>query len=303
MSNDDDTWQLTPVQKRLINAGDEIFKAVPEKITFQHTVLCQTALPYRNPGAGVRAWERKQGDVSLRIEAGAAQHPETSEWVELGLPYGSKARLVLMHINAEAIKQQSAEIELGDSMTAFMKRLQGRKPTGPEIRKFKEQIGNISAATLRFVGPVQDRKIQVNSTVIEAFDLWFPKNEKQRVLWPSMIQLSERYFQSLMMHAVPLDERAIAGLQHSAKALDVYCWLAQRLHRVPERGQFIPWTALKEQFGQGMGRMDHFRAQFLDVLGMVRCAYPASRFTTDRQGMTLENSPPPVKKRMVLIKK
>ncbi len=299
----DNDWKLTPVQKRLLNAGGEIFKAPPEKITFQHTVLCQTALPYRNPGAGVRAWDRKQGDVSLRVEAGSAQHPETSEWVELGLPYGPKARLVLMHINAEAIKQQSAEIELDDSMTAFMKRLQSRKPTGPEIRKFKEQIGNLSAATLRFAGPVQDRQIQVNATVIEAFDLWFPKNEKQRVLWPSTIQLSERYFQSLMMHAVPLDERAIAGLQQSAKALDVYCWLAQRLHRVPERGQFIPWTALKEQFGQGIGRMDHFRAQFLDVLGMVQCAYPASRFTTDRQGMTLKNSPPPVRKRMVMVKK
>ncbi len=299
----DDTEKLTPVQKRLIDAGEEIFKADPEGITFQHTVLCQTVLPYRNPGMNVRTWDRRQGDISLRIEAGSAEHPETKEWVELGLPYGQKARLVTMHINAEAMRKQSAEIELDDSMTAFMKRLQGRKPTGPEIGKFKEQIGNLSAATLRFAGPAQDRRIQVNATVIESFDLWFPKNKKQRVLWPSIIQLSDRYFQSLMVHAVPLDERAVAGLKQSARALDVYCWLAQRLHRVPESGQFIPWTALKEQFGQGLGRIDRFRSQFLDVLGMVRCAYPASRFTTDGQGMALQNSPPPVKKRMVLVKK
>jgi len=38
---------------------------------------------------------------------------------------------------------------------------------------------------------------------------------------------------SRQTHAVPLDERALAGLAHSSLALDIYAWLAQRLHRVP----------------------------------------------------------------------
>jgi hypothetical protein len=54
------------------------------------------------------------------------------------------------------------------------------------------------------------------------------------VLWPSTIQFSTRYFESLMKHAVPLNETAIARLSHNAMALDVYTWLAQRLHRVDE---------------------------------------------------------------------
>ncbi len=294
----DDT-DLTPIQKRLLDAGENIFKSEPESIIYQHTVLCQTALPYRNPGANVRVWSKEQGDISLRVEAGAAKNPETKEWIELGLPYGQKARLILLHINAEAIRQQRAEVELDYSMTAFMKRLQGRKPTGPEIRKFKEQIGNLAAATLRFAGLSHHMQIQINASVIEAFDLWFTKTEKQRVLFPSVIQLSDRYFQSLMNHAVPLDERAIASLQQSAKALDVYCWLAQRLHRVPESGQFIPWSALKDQFGHGIGRIERFRSRFLDILGMVQCAYPNAKFTTSKEGMRLKNSPPPIRKRLV----
>ena len=61
--------------------------------------------------------------------------------------------------------------------------------------------------------------------------------------------MSLDYFESLTRHAVPLDERAIAALAHSAMALDVYCWLAQRLHRIPEgKPQFVPWAALFEQF-------------------------------------------------------
>jgi len=43
------------------------------------------------------------------------------------------------------------------------------------------------------------------------FDLWFPKNEQQRVLWPSTIRLSQEYFTSPQNHAVPLDELALGA--------------------------------------------------------------------------------------------
>ena len=39
--------------------------------------------------------------------------------------------------------------------------------------------------------------------------------------------------------------------------LDIYTWLAQRLHRVnPSKPQFIPWPRLHEQFGQNYARHD-----------------------------------------------
>jgi len=75
--------------------------------------------------------------------------------------------------------------------------------------------------------------------IVQAFDLWFPKNENQRILWSSMVRLSEEYFRTLCAHAVPLDERAFANLSNSAMGLDIYMWLAQRLHRVT-KPQFIP---------------------------------------------------------------
>ena len=35
-------------------------------------------------------------------------------------------------------------------------------------------------------------------------------------------------------------------------ALDIYCWLAQRLHRIPTgQPQFVSWGAIYDQFGQG----------------------------------------------------
>ncbi|MGD0109638.1 MAG: hypothetical protein ABSC06_37280, partial [Rhodopila sp.] len=41
-----------------------------ERLAFQHTVFCQTSLPYRDPGDAVREWQREQGMVSLLVEAG-----------------------------------------------------------------------------------------------------------------------------------------------------------------------------------------------------------------------------------------
>jgi hypothetical protein len=85
-------------------------------------------------------------------------------------------------------------------------------------------------------------------------------------------------------------------------ALDVYCWLAQRLHRVPEgKPQFIPWPALYEQFGQGYAQLRQFRAFFLKQLRQVNTAYPAAKFDADGRGMYLNNSPPPIAKRLVQL--
>ena len=40
-------------------------------------------LPYRDPGADAREWEREQGSVALKVQAGEARNPETGKWVKL----------------------------------------------------------------------------------------------------------------------------------------------------------------------------------------------------------------------------
>jgi hypothetical protein len=91
-------------------------------------------------------------------------------------------------------------------------------------------------------------------------------------------------------------------LAHSAMALDMYCWMAQRLHRIPPgKPQFVPWTALQEQFGQHYTRIRDFRRDFMFLFVQVRVAYPEAVFDTDRKGMLLWQSPPPVRKRLVTL--
>ena len=189
----------------------------------------------------------------------------------------------------------SPEIEVEDSLSAFAQRILGRYPRGRDIRTFKEQLGALSTATVRLGIANGERAAQLTGQIVEVLDLWAPTDPSQRVLWPSTIQLGERYFASLANHAVPLDERAVKALAHSAMGLDVYAWLAQRLHRVARgRPQLVPWTALHEQFGQGYGRIRKFREVFLRTLTFVHGQYRAARIEACPKGLTLRNSPPPV---------
>jgi hypothetical protein len=122
-----------------------------------------------------------------------------------------------------------------------------------------------------------------------------------------------------MNHAVPLDEMHIAALSHSSLCLDIYAWLAQRLHRIPVgKPARVSWAALHSQFGQGYNpeRIDKFRQVFRVALKEVLTLYTAARVDDEdaksprlyvqggqhvwrekpAKGLTLYNSPPPVRK-------
>ena len=286
--------------KRLLNAS-EATRSEPDEVLYQHSILCQTGLPYRNPGDDVRTWERTNGQAGLEIMAGKAWHPELCRFVELGLPYGPKPRLILAHLNSEALRQQSPQIEVEASLTSFVKRLK-LDTGGRTISTIKDQLARLAACSMRFGGAWDGQAVTVNTQIVTAFNLWFPKEDGQRVLWPSSVKLSAEYFESLTKRAVPLHDRALMALSGSAMALDVYAWLAQRLHRIDwGKRVFVPWTALKAQFGWHYDRMDKFKAVFRQTLRDVHSQYRAADIELDGRGMTLRHSPPPVKGRTGIV--
>jgi hypothetical protein len=290
------------LEQRLYDFAEGDTGKDPSEILYQHSVLCQTCLPYRDPGTDVRLWTRKNGYVRLEVQAGRAYDSRAEDFVDVGLPFGPKPRLVLYHLNAEALRKQSPEIELEDSLTAFVKRTLGLDPKGRNIRIVKEQLARLSAADFRIGTSQEDRSITLKGSIVEGFELWTPRDDRQRILWPTKVQFSQRYFESLMKHAVPLNESAVMLLAHNAMALDIYTWLAQRLHRVDAEkgGVLVPWTGLKDHFGDGYGRMDNFKRVFRFTLGQVKVVYPQAKFSLDDRGMELRHSRPPVAKRPLL---
>jgi hypothetical protein len=155
---DDGTERETPRPRRrtrLIEASWRIADTPPKDISFQHSVLCQCSLPHRPTSA--RAWERTQGHVSLRIEAGSVKRDQ--QWVELPLPHGEKPRLLLMHLNSEAVRTGSPEVDVERSLTAFVRAI-GIDHNGAHIRDFKDQMTRLAAATVRFAVGDERRTVQ-----------------------------------------------------------------------------------------------------------------------------------------------
>ena len=76
-------------------------------------------------------------------------------------------------------------------------------------------------------------------------------------------------------------------------ALDLYAWLAYRLHALKGPTP-VSWRALKPQFGMGFGRMDNFRARFLDNLKLALADLFVAKVEIDEGGLVLHPSRSPV---------
>lgn len=290
------------IQERLLKGAVDIYQTPPEKneVSYQHKVLAQISLPYRDPGDDMTVWERYSGDSALIIRAGEIVRPRSRERISAGLPYGAKARILMIFFNQEAIRSNSPVINVEENMTAFIKKVHpGKVVSGRTINSYKEQLTRLSASSYTMaVSLSDDHVINENGRIVRGFDLWFPKDANQRVLWSSTVRLSDEYFTSLKRYLVPLDERAVGNLSNNAMALDIYAWLAQRLHWIPERkDHFIAWQNLKEQFGDNYKRMDKFKQVFRHTLAMVLTQYPAARscmVEIKNKGYQMKKAQPPV---------
>lgn len=90
------------------------------------------------------------GSVELNVLAGQAMHPERRGFVSVGLSFGLKARLVLMHINQQALLSKSPLVEIEDSLMRVVRRIQMLKldTVGWTIRVVKDQFSRLSAASI-----------------------------------------------------------------------------------------------------------------------------------------------------------
>jgi hypothetical protein len=285
----------TPI-RRLIDAHVEIMgEPDPGDLAFLHVVLAQCGLPYRETAASY--YVRDNGRASLVVTPGILFDPQTRRPAMQGIPYGAKPRLLMIHLCTEAVRRQSATIPVADSMSAFMREL-GLAVTGGakgSISRFKDQLNRLAAARLQITLDTGGGASTENpAPMIRRFDVWFPTDHRQRVLWPSEIVLSSEFFDSLKGHALPLDPRAIRALQHSARALDVYSWLAHRLPRVRGTNARVSWSAMQGQFGDPDMSRHNFRRKMLGVLRQVLTAYPAAQVDQIDGGLVLWRSAPPI---------
>ena len=97
---------------------------------------------------------------------------------------------------------------------------------------------------------------------------------------------------------MPVLEAAIRELRDRSMSLDLYVWLAWRLHTLAKPTP-ISWPALFGQFGEGYRALFQFKPRFTDALAAAVAAYPEARVEVADDGITLHPSRPPVGKRAI----
>jgi hypothetical protein len=293
-------------QMRLVDASAQIMQDAPDELGFTHVVLSQVGFPRSRPPADCRMFERTNGRVSMRIYAGPLWNERVGQWLEQPLPYGAITRLVMLYVQTEAVRQQSPIVELGRSMRDAMRQI-GLADTGAaNWRNFERQACALAACRLLLGYPDADgSSVTEKHEPIKRFTAWVHRDQSQMSLWPSTVELSTDFLETLLAHAVPLDLRAIGALSKSALALDIYTWLAHRLCRVRSNsGDRVSWQALKGQFGQeyiGRNAAKDFKKEFKRALHDVLTVYHSARIDTWGSGLVLLPSPPPVPRTRITV--
>jgi hypothetical protein len=266
--------------------------------------FCILALPHKALPKPTDKWERTHADgrFSLLIEPGSLRIG--GKRLEFGVPFGSKARLILLYLQTQALLNRSREIRLGSSLYEWLNRM-GIPVGGPNYRAVREQANRISAAKLSFSwsGERDGQRYDgfehdsiVKRGVIFAGDEM--ADPAQPRLWEDTIVLSETFYNALESHPVPVSEAAIRAISNESWAIDAYIWLAYRLHSL-EKPTLVTWANLRDQFGPGPAyqRLSNFKLKFTPVLHSALAVYPEAKVdleSKNKQGIVLYPSPPAI---------
>ncbi len=260
---------------------------VKQDVRFIHSVLAICALPYTRPAPDRRVWERRQGRMSLVVRAGGLQSPDGT-WVEQSLPWGSRGRLVQLHMCNEAMLSETPDVEIEGNFSGFLRSL-GYKPTGGPrgtMRPFKEQIQAFAACSMQ-IGMWDGQQAKTyNTQPISSMNVWLPKDPGQGNVWSSKVTFSQDFFNTLKKHALPVNIHAVRAFANSPRKLDLYWWMGHRMHGLTKTAT-IPWHSLKEQFGQDYTRDRRFRSDLAHEIKEIMEVFPKLPVKVTEEGFTI----------------
>jgi hypothetical protein len=280
------------VERLCVEAAFEVMSDEASRIGIAHAGFAMAALPHKRTRETI--WQRDGGAIKLLVESGLDSNKQP-----VGIPYGSVARLILIYLQTEAVKTKSRDVELGASMNAWLGAM-GITVGGKTYQLVREQARRISRCRLTFFRRNGGAEMVTNGAFVRDSILPLDSTHGQIPLWQERVRLDEGFYQSLIDHPLPLREKAIRAVSNRSMAIDLYVWLAYRLH-VLNGPVDVGWSALKAQFGEGYKELRFFRRDILPSLDLALAAYPEAHVVIDeKRGLTLYPSAPPVPERKII---
>lgn len=270
----------TKSARKLIAIAAGVLGDDNDERVFTHPAFCLTVLPHRSRPER-ELWKRVNGPYTLMVQPTADHNGQYH-----GVPHGSKARLILLYLQSEAVKTNSRIIELGTSMRGWLLTM-GVTIAGQSYDEVRRQAQKIERALVSFNYTDEDATVSWQDTIIRgSFER--PCSGEVR----TTVELSESFFKAITERPVPVCEAAIRFLGERCMALDLYLWLAYRLHRL-QRPTAVSWPALHNQFGSATRLLKHFKPRFAREIEAALAAYPGAKVDLRDDGIRLHPSPSP----------
>jgi hypothetical protein len=278
---------VTKHERMVIEAAYQVLSDDAEKMGFTYSGFALTSLPHKPQSDLV--WKRDGHNLTMLMESGRDRAGKP-----LGLPYGSYARFILLFLQSEAVRTCSREVELGRSMRVWLGTM-GLSIGGTTYKLVNQQARRISGCSLTFFADRQGAQIKSRGGFVKTEITMTNALGDQPALWQDRVLLDEDFYRALREHPVPVSESALRAIGPRSMVIDVYIWLAYRLHALRKDVE-VGWPALYAQFGGGFGRLRRFRAHFIECLSRATAAYPEARVEIGDRGVIIRPSRPAIAK-------
>ena len=186
--------EMVDVKARpLVDIAADVLADESQRIGISYTGFCLTSLPHKRL-PDEQTWEKKGHRVTLWVEPGRMK--SRGRVVTYGVPYGARARMILLYLQTQAVRTGSREVALGRSMRDWMERM-GLSVGGETARSLREQAARISACTLKFFWEDEDREGWARGAIVTSGLRFKVPEDSQGSLWEDRVRPGRGILESL----------------------------------------------------------------------------------------------------------
>jgi hypothetical protein len=252
-----------------------------------------TCLPHRDLGEGRLQWRRVIGERAYLLECHAQQNADV-----LGIPYGAKARIILLDLVDQAFRSGTPFVSLGLTTGAWISSM-GIPLGGMTYGHVRDQVRRIAACSLQ-TERMSMRLPTSGQSAAELGEAHHPAAANDsNDMTPTMLRpasprrgiLDDGLFHDVMDDPICLDRVGLQQISDNSWALDLYIWLASRLPKLTERKDKA-WSEIVCTVDYGYSEARKIKAKILDTLALVLAIYPQARVKVTPGGLATWPSPP-----------
>jgi hypothetical protein len=303
-------YQLSLWARDLVAASrnDRLREQAQIDISFLHRGFCIMGMPLRQPKDSLRPFSRHDGRFALTIEPASVTHPDGG-LVNIGVPFGPKARLIAMWMATEVQnpRRNTADriLEL-NGITDWLEALgiPARGGATGSIAATKDQFMRLAFSTFTMVlrggGPNSEelfkRESLVESGIFSGDDLaLYRAGHVSQMAWPRAIALTHNTYERFVNDAIPIPTARLREVANNAMAIDILVYLSYRLPTLSrDDTAILTWRDLMAQFGSGStGEFaSKFKDTFRQSIRRAIEAYPEARIELTSEGLVMRYSDP-----------